>query len=285
MKLRCGTRELDLSRPRVMGVLNLTPDSFSDGGRFVNLDEALTHARAMMDEGAAIIDIGGESTRPGAEPVGEDEELNRVLPVLERLRGECDAILSVDTCKPAVMRAAAAAGADLINDVRGFRDPEAIAAVAESDVGVCVMHMQGEPRNMQAEPRYREVVREVRAFLRDQAEALESAGVARERILLDPGFGFGKSLDHNLSLLRELGAFAASGYPVLVGMSRKSMIGQVLDRPVEERLAGSLAVATLSAWLGASVVRAHDVEPTRDVLKMVAAVRASGVDTVRSGEH
>ena len=285
MKLRCGTRELDLSRPRVMGVLNLTPDSFSDGGRFVNLDEALTHARAMMDEGAAIIDIGGESTRPGAEPVGEDEELNRVLPVLERLRGECDAILSVDTCKPAVMRAAAAAGADLINDVRGFRDPDAIAAVAESDVGVCVMHMQGEPRNMQAEPRYREVVREVRAFLRDQAEALESAGVARERILLDPGFGFGKSLDHNLSLLRELGAFAASGYPVLVGMSRKSMIGQVLDRPVEERLAGSLAVATLSAWLGASVVRAHDVGPTRDVLKMVAAVRASGVDTVRSGEH
>jgi len=285
MKLRCGTRELDLSRPRVMGVLNLTPDSFSDGGRFVNRDKALAHARAMLDEGAAIIDIGGESTRPGAEPVDESEEMDRVIPVLEHLRGECDAILSVDTCKPAVMRAAVAAGADLINDVRGFSDPEAVAAVAGSEVGVCIMHMRGEPRNMQSNPRYREVVREVRAFLREQAEALESAGVVRERILLDPGFGFGKSLDHNLSLLRELGAFAASGYPVLVGMSRKSMIGQVLDRPVEERLAGSLAVATLSAWLGASVVRAHDVRPTSDALKMVGAVRASGVDTVRSGEH
>ncbi len=285
MKLRCGTRELDLSRPRLMGVLNLTPDSFSDGGRFVNRDKALAHARAMLDEGAAIIDIGGESTRPGAEPVDESEEMDRVIPVLEHLRGECDAILSVDTCKPAVMRAAVAAGADLINDVRGFSDPEAVAAVAGSEVGVCIMHMRGEPRNMQSNPRYREVVREVRAFLREQAEALESAGVVRERILLDPGFGFGKSLDHNLSLLRELGAFAASGYPVLVGMSRKSMIGQVLDRPVEERLAGSLAVATLSAWLGASVVRAHDVRPTSDALKMVGAVRASGVDTVRSGEH
>ncbi|MDQ2069125.1 dihydropteroate synthase [Natronospira bacteriovora] len=276
MKLQCGRRELDLSRPRVMGVLNLTPDSFSDGGRFQNPRVAIDHARHMLEAGAAIIDIGGESTRPGSRAVNESEELERIIPILEALRADTDAILSVDTCKPAVMQAAIEAGADIINDVRGFRDPETVDVVAGADVGICIMHMQGEPRNMQADPRYREVVREIRGFLRDRAETVEAAGVARERILIDPGFGFGKTLEHNLTMLRELGAFCASDYPVLVGMSRKSMIGQVLDRPVEQRLAGSLAVATLAAWLGAAVVRAHDVAETRDVLKMVEAVRATG---------
>jgi len=276
MKLQCGRRELDLSQTRIMGVLNRTPDSFSDGGDFLDCDEALSHAQAMVEAGAEIIDIGGESTRPGSQGVSAQEEIDRVIPVLERLRPACEAILSVDTTKATVMRAAIDAGADLINDVRGFRDPASIQAVADSDVAVCVMHMQGEPRNMQANPHYREVVREVRSFLLQQAEALEAAGVSRRRILLDPGFGFGKTLDHNLTLLRELGAFSASGYPVLAGMSRKSMIGHVIDRPVDERLHGSISVATLASWLGASVVRVHDVAATRDALRMVAAVKASG---------
>ncbi|MCP1726988.1 dihydropteroate synthase [Natronospira proteinivora] len=276
MRLQCGHRELDLSQARIMGVLNRTPDSFSDGGDYIDRDKALAHAQAMVEAGADIIDIGGESTRPGSRGVSEQEEIDRVIPVLERLRPETDAILSVDTTKPAVMRAALEAGVDLINDVRGFKDPASIEAVKDSDVAVCVMHMQGEPRNMQANPQYREVVREVRGFLMAQAETLEAAGVSRRRILVDPGFGFGKTLNHNLTLLRELGAFSASGYPVLVGMSRKSMIGHVIDRPVDERLYGSLSVATLAAWLGASVVRVHDVAATRDALKMMAAVKASG---------
>lgn len=278
MKLNCGDRQLDVSRPHVMGVLNVTPDSFSDGGRYVDPDVALERALTMEAEGAAIIDIGGESTRPGATPVSEDDEIRRVVPILERLRGETDALLSVDTCKPVVMRAAVEAGVDIINDVRGFKDPEAMDVIASSRVAVCVMHMQGEPRNMQTDPRYREVVREVRGFLLDQAEALESRGVARERIMIDPGFGFGKTLEHNMTMLRELGAFAASRYPVLVGMSRKSMIGKVIDRPVEERVHGSVAVATLAAWLGASIVRAHDVAATRDALMMVEAARANARD-------
>lgn len=278
MKLNCGRRQLDLSRPRVMGVLNVTPDSFSDGGQYVEPAVALERALAMEAEGAEIIDIGGESTRPGATPVSEDDEIRRVVPILEKLRGETDALLSVDTCKPVVMRAAIEAGADIINDVRGFKDPEAMGVVADSDVAVCVMHMQGEPRNMQADPHYREVVREVRGFLLDQGEALESHGVSRERIMIDPGFGFGKTLHHNMTMLRELGAFAASRYPVLVGMSRKSMLGKVTDRPVEERVHASIAVATLAAWLGASVVRAHDVAATRDAMLMVDAVRASARD-------
>jgi len=276
MKLDCGRVQLDLSRPRVMGVLNRTPDSFSDGGHFLASQSALDHAREMLQNGADMIDIGGESTRPGAEAVSEQEEIDRVLPLLESLRGETDAVLSVDTSKPAVMRAAINAGADLINDVRGFAEPESIEVLADSQVAACIMHMQGQPRTMQHSPRYREVVREVRGFLTERAERLETAGVNRRRLLIDPGFGFGKTLDHNLTLLRELGAFSASGYPVLVGMSRKSMIGAVLEREVDERLYGSVAVATLAAWLGASVVRVHDVAETRDALKMVAAVRASG---------
>lgn len=256
-----------------MGVLNLTPDSFSDGGRHLDPERALERAHQMVEEGARIIDVGAESTRPGAEGVDEDAELERLMPVLERLCGQVDAIVSVDTNKPEVMRRAVAAGADMINDVRGFSDPESIAMAAESDVGLCIMHMRGEPRNMQKDPSYGEVVREVRSFLKDRALALEEAGVASGRIAMDPGFGFGKTLGHNLTMLRELGAFSASGYPVLVGMSRKSMIGQILDKPVDERLYGSLAVATLAGWLGASIVRVHDVGPTVDALRMVGAVR------------
>lgn len=278
MKLRCRNRELDLSRPRVMGVLNVTDDSFSDGGRFNAPDRALERALEMVSEGADIIDIGGESTRPGASPVAESEEVDRVVPVLERLRGATDAFISVDTNKPSVMRAAIAAGADIINDVRGFKDPASMDVVADSEAAACVMHMQGEPRNMQANPQYREVVREVRGFLVDQAGALEARGMGADRILIDPGFGFGKTLTHNFTLLRELGAFAASRYPVLVGMSRKSMIGQVIDRPVDQRIHGSVAVATLAAWLGASVVRAHDVAATRDALALVNAVRLSAAE-------
>lgn len=270
--LQCGRRRLDLSEPRVMGVLNLTPDSFSDGGRHLDPERALERAHQMVEEGAHIIDVGAESTRPGAEGVDEDAELERLMPVLERLSGNVDAIVSVDTNKPGVMRQAVAAGADMINDVRGFADPESMAIAAETDVAVCIMHMRGEPRNMQKDPRYGEVVREVRGFLKERAQALEEAGVDSGRIAVDPGFGFGKTLAHNLTMLRELGAFSASGYPVLVGMSRKSMIGQVLDRPVEERLHGSVAVATLAGWLGASIVRVHDVRPTVDALRMVAAV-------------
>ncbi len=274
MKLRCGDRWLNLDEPRVMGVLNLTPDSFSDGGQFLEPRLALERARQMVEEGAAIVDVGAESTRPGAEGVDEDAELKRLMPVLEQLCGELDAIISVDTNKPRVMREAIAAGAHLINDVRGFCSEEAVAAVADSDVATCVMHMRGEPRNMQKDPKYTEVVREIRGFLKERARELEAAGVDSERILLDPGFGFGKTQEHNLTLLRELGAFAASGYPVLVGMSRKSMIGRILDQPVDERVHGSVAAATLAAWLGASVVRAHDVAATLDALKVVAAVRS-----------
>lgn len=275
MQFHCGQRVLDVSYTRLMGVLNLTPDSFSDGGRFLDPRAAREHALQMVRDGADIIDIGGESTRPGAKGVSEADEIDRVVPLLEALRSECDAILSVDTSKPGVMKAAIEAGADVINDVRGFRDPEAIRVVSDSNVGVCLMHMQGEPRTMQADPQYTEVVREVRGFLRDQAAELEAAGVGRSRIMIDPGFGFGKSLAHNLTLLRELGAFATTGYPVMVGMSRKSMIGKVTDRDVDERMHGSVAVATLAAWLGAAVVRAHDVGATRDALAMINAVKAS----------
>ncbi|MEA5445822.1 dihydropteroate synthase [Gammaproteobacteria bacterium AB-CW1] len=275
MMLQCGKGRLDLSRPHIMGILNVTPDSFSDGGRFIEPSRALDHARQMMAEGADIIDIGGESTRPGAEAVSEEDELARVLPILEILKSETDVPVSVDTSKPGVMRRVIAAGADIINDVRGFQDPQAVEAVADSQVGLCIMHMLGEPRTMQSDPRYREVVREIRGFLMDQAAVLMDAGVDRHRIMIDPGFGFGKTLEHNLTLLRELGAFSASAFPVLVGMSRKSMIGKVIDRPVEERVHGSVAVASLAAWLGASVVRVHDVAATRDALAMIQAVKAT----------
>lgn len=275
MILDCAGKPLDLSVPRVMGILNVTPDSFSDGGRYLDPAAALARARQMVAEGAAIIDVGGESTRPGAAAVAVEEEIARVVPVIEALAAEIPVPVSVDTSKPEVMRAAVAAGAGLINDVRALQQPDALAAAAELQVPVCLMHMQGEPRTMQQAPHYADVVAEVREFLAQRVAACVAAGIARERILLDPGFGFGKTLAHNLSLLKHLPVLHELGQPLVVGMSRKSMIGAVLDAPLEERLYGSLAVAALGAWLGAAIVRVHDIKASADALKMVAAVQTA----------
>jgi len=273
MILDCAGKPLDLARPAVMGILNVTPDSFSDGGRYLAHEEAFGHACQMVAEGAAIIDIGGESTRPGATPVPMEEELARVIPLVQRLRGELPAMISVDTSKPEVMRAAVAAGAGLINDVYALRADGALEAAAELAVPVCLMHMQGEPRTMQREPSYADVVREVLDFLAERIACCEDAGIPRNRLLVDPGFGFGKTLAHNLSLLKHLDAFHALGVPLVVGVSRKSMIGAVLDAPVEGRLFGSVAAAVVAAWQGAAIVRAHEVKPTVEALRMTAAAR------------
>ncbi|MFP5350210.1 MAG: dihydropteroate synthase [Gammaproteobacteria bacterium] len=274
--LYCGRRTLDLSRPLVMGILNCTPDSFSDGGVFLARDAALAHARAMVEQGADIIDVGGESTRPGAQPVSTAEEIERVVPVIERLAREIDVPMSIDTSKPEVMRAACAAGASFINDVQALRAPGALAAAADLNVPVCLMHMQGEPRTMQQHPRYANVVVEVCAFLRERAEAALAAGIPRERIVLDPGFGFGKAVEHNLQLLRGLRAVVDLGYPVLVGLSRKSMIGHLLGLPVERRLHASVALALLAVQNGATIVRVHDVGPTVEALRMYRIVSERG---------
>ncbi len=274
MLMNCAGKILDLRQPAVMGVLNVTPDSFSDGGRYTLLDTALRRADAMVAEGAAIIDVGGESTRPGAPPVSVQEELDRVLPVVERLAQELPIPISVDTSKPEVMREAARAGAGLINDVWALRQPGALEAAAASGLPVCLMHMLGEPATMQQEPRYVDVVTEVRAFLAERVQACMAAGIPRERILVDPGFGFGKTLEHNLSLLRYLDSFTDMAAGVLAGVSRKSMIGLLLNAPVGERLAGSLAAAVIAAWQGAHVIRAHDVRETVQALRVCAAVRA-----------
>ena len=275
MYLRLGREQLDLSRPRIMGVLNRTPDSFSDGGAFVDLDAALAHARTMLAGGADILDVGGESTRPGAAPVSVEEELARVLPLVERLAGELGARVSVDTSKPEVMRAAVKAGAVMINDVYALRLPGALEAAAGSGAAVCLMHMQGEPRTMQKDPKYRDVEAEVQEFLLGRAEACTGAGIPRDAIVLDPGFGFGKTLEHNLILLRELPELAAQGYPVAAGLSRKSMIGTLLGgKPVEERLHGSVAAALAAAQNGARILRVHDVGATVDALKVAFAVHA-----------
>ena len=254
-----------------MGVVNVTPDSFSDGGQFLDARAAIAHARQLVDEGADILDIGGESTRPGSLPVDETEELRRVLPVLEGIVG-LGVPVSVDTTKPGVMRAAIAHGAAMVNDVLALRTPGALDAVASSNAGVCLMHMQGEPRTMQANPSYADVVGEVRAFLGERVAACESAGISRERIVVDPGFGFGKTAEQNLALLRGLPELAALDVPVLAGLSRKSTLGQITGRPVEGRLAASLAAALLAAERGAKIVRVHDVAATRDVLAVLAAV-------------
>lgn len=277
MQLDCAGRLLDLSHPVVMGVLNVTPDSFSDGGRYASLDAACDHARHMVGEGAAIIDVGGESTRPGAAPVDLDEELRRVLPVIESLARRLDAVISIDTLKPEVMRRAVAAGAGLINDVRGLQAPGALQVAARSGAAVCVMHMQGEPRSMQQAPHYEDVVAEVRAFLLQRVQACLEAGIARQRICIDPGFGFGKSLQHNLQLLAALEVLTGGAWPVAVGLSRKSMLRAITGRGVEDRLAGSLALASIAAFKGARIVRAHDVAATRDALQVVAAMQAEGV--------
>jgi len=254
-----------------MGVLNVTPDSFSDGGRYATLHDALAHARAMAAEGAAIIDVGGESTRPGAEPVGLQQELERVIPLSEILHAEVDVAMSIDTMKPEVMRAAVAAGAGLVNDVLALQSPGALQAVAATGAAVCLMHMQGTPRTMQVEPHYDDVVAEVQAFLLQRVQACVDAGIARERLVLDPGFGFGKSLQHNLDLLAGLPRLAGHGLPVLAGLSRKAILGRLLGRSVEHRLAGSLALATIAVQRGARIIRTHDVAPTCDAVAVAWA--------------
>jgi dihydropteroate synthase len=264
---------LSLDRPVVMGVLNVTPDSFSDGGKFVRLDDAVERGVQMAEEGAAIIDIGGESTRPGSQSVGLDEELRRVIPVIERLRSRTEAIPSVDTSKAEVMHAAAAAGAAMINDVRALREPGAMEAASTSGCAVCLMHMLGEPRTMQNAPSYQDVVVEVRQFLEQRVAACLAGGIAIERIVLDPGFGFGKTMAHNLELLRHLRDLSVNGLPVLAGLSRKSMIGAITGRPADERLHGSVALAVIAALNGARILRVHDVAATVDALNIVSAVQ------------
>lgn len=275
MILQLKSRTLDLSMPVVMGVLNVTPDSFSDGGRYLSPADALASGQKLLDEGASIIDVGGESTRPGAAPVPEAEELDRVLPVIERLAAELDCVISVDTMKPAVMRQACQAGAELINDVNALRAPGALEAARDSGAGVVLMHMQKSPADMQAAPQYADVVGEVRAFLAERVASAEAAGIPRSKIAVDPGFGFGKSLQHNLSLLGALDAFTASGLPVLVGLSRKSMFQALLGLPVAERAVASAAAAALAVFQGAAIVRAHDVRETLEAIRVAAAARRS----------
>lgn len=277
MLIDCVGKRLDLRQPVVMGVLNVTPDSFSDGGHYRELDTALRHAERMAAEGAAIIDVGGESTRPGAPLVSVQEELDRVLPVVERLARELPVPVSIDTSKPDVMREAARVGAGLINDVWALRQPGALEAAVASGLPVCLMHTLREPATMQQEPCYVDVVDEVRVFLTERVRICAVAGIPRERMLVDPGFGFGKTLDHNLTLLRHLDRFTDLAAGVLVGVSRKSMIGLLLDAPVGERLAGSLAAAVIAAWQGACVIRAHDVRETVQALRVCAAVNPNVV--------
>ena len=274
-RLPCGSRLLDLSRPQVMGILNVTPDSFSDGGRFTARDAALRHAEQMVAAGATLIDVGGESTRPGARPVSPTEELERVAPMVEAIARELDVIISVDTSTPAVMREAARLGAGLINDVRSLQRDGALDAAADSGLPVCLMHMRGEPGSMQDNPQYPDILVEVRDFLAERMAACASAGIAAERIVLDPGFGFAKTLEHNLSLFKRMGELSALGRPLLVGVSRKSMIGKVLGHEVGGRLYGSLALAALALTKGAHILRVHDVAETVDVVRMIAAVEAA----------
>jgi dihydropteroate synthase len=275
-RLVCGRQSIDLTRPLVMGILNITPDSFSDGGNFVNPEKALQRALAMVAEGADILDVGGESTRPGAKSVGEQQELDRVIPVIQAIAAELPIPISVDTNKAVVMREAVAAGAGLINDVMALQGEGALEAAKTLNVPVCLMHMQGQPRTMQHAPQYQDVVNDVRTFLVDRVTACVEAGILRENLLLDPGFGFGKTLAHNLLLLRELGQFEVLKLPLLVGISRKSMIGAVLDdAAVDQRLFGGLACAVMAVERGAAIIRTHDIKPTADVLRMTHAVMSA----------
>lgn len=279
--LNCAGRVLELSRPQIMGVINTTPDSFSDGGSLytkdaLDLESALQRAREMTEAGAAILDIGGESTRPGAEPVPVDVELDRVIPLLTLIVAELDVVVSVDTSSPVVMREATAAGAGMINDVRALTREGAMEAAAESGLPVCLMHIQGDPQTMQAAPSYEDVVAEVQAFLAARVAASEQAGIARDRLLIDPGFGFGKTVAHNLQLLRGLPQLATLGLPLLVGLSRKSMIGKMLGRDVDQRLPASVALAALAAERGAAIIRTHDVAATSDAVAMTVALAELG---------
>jgi dihydropteroate synthase len=270
--LQCGRFELDLGRPLVMGILNVTPDSFSDGNGSVSLEDTLARARGMIADGADMLDIGGESTRPGADPVSEQEELERVIPVIEALR-DSGIPLSVDTFKPEVMRRAIEAGADMINDIRALQAPGAIEAVAESNCGLCIMHMQGEPRTMQAAPRYDDVITDVRQFLAERVAVLRGAGISSRRIVLDPGFGFGKTAGQNYTMLRYLDRMRVDEYPWLLGFSRKSMLGHVVGREPRDRLAASLAAALYGVEQGGHILRVHDVAETVDALKIWRTIK------------
>ena len=274
-RLLCGSRVLDLSRPQVMGMLNVTPDSFSDGGSYTERDAALRHAVAMVEAGATLIDVGGESTRPGARAVSPCEELERVAPVVEAIARELDVVISVDTSTPAVIRECGRLGAGLINDVRSLRRDGALDAAADGAMAVCLMHMRGEPGDMQDNPSYADVTAEVAEFLEARMEVCRLAGIGAERIVLDPGFGFAKNLDHNLELFKHMEALHRLGRPLLVGVSRKTMIGQALGRDVTQRLYGSLALAALAVAKGARIIRVHDVAETVDVVRMIAAVEAA----------
>lgn len=273
MKLTARGQTLSLATPQVMGILNVTPDSFSDGGTHNTPAKALEHARKMIAEGATIIDIGGESTRPGAAEVSPEQEAERVVPVVAAIARESDVWISVDTSKALVIREAANAGAHILNDIRSFSEPGALQAAAQSGLPVCVMHMQGEPRTMQHAPHYQNVVREVYAYLEEQVARCTVAGIEKNHIILDPGFGFGKTLAHNYQLLDKLDVFHNLGLPVLAGMSRKSMIGQLMDIPPDERVAGSVACAVIAAMKGAQIIRVHDVKETVQAMKVVEATR------------
>ncbi|WP_296592813.1 dihydropteroate synthase [Methylophaga sp.] len=268
MMMDFAGKSLDLSASHVMGIVNVTPDSFSDGGRFFSPDKALEQARKLIADGATIIDIGGESTRPGSDPVDVEEEIRRVVPAIEAIHAEFDVVISIDTMKADVMRAAVKAGASLINDVNALQGDGALQAAAELDVPVCLMHMQGTPQTMQQQPHYVDVVNEVNNFLSERVAACEAAGISRSRIILDPGFGFGKNARHNLRLMKHLSVITESDLPVLVGVSRKSIIGAMLNVSVEERLAGSLALASIAIWQGAKIIRSHDVRETVQAVRL-----------------
>ena len=271
-QLNCQQMSLDISTVQVMGILNATPDSFSDGGKFNDFDLALKQVEQMINDGAAIIDIGGESTRPGAKEVSDEDELERVIPLLKAVKKRFDILVSIDTSKASVMHAAIAHGADIINDVRALQNEGCLDVLASASIPVCLMHMQGLPSTMQNAPNYTNVINDISAFFEDRINACVDAGIARERIIIDPGFGFGKTLEQNFHLLAHLAKFSELGFPVLVGMSRKSMIGNLLNRDVEQRLAGSLSAAILAAQQGAKIIRVHDVKETVDALKILNTV-------------
>ncbi|WP_455212681.1 dihydropteroate synthase [Kaarinaea lacus] len=273
--LDCAGKTLDLSKPQIMGILNVTPDSFSDGGLFISKEKALRQAQKLFTEGAAIVDVGGESTRPGAAPVSAEEEMDRVLPVIEAIHNELPVIISIDTSKPQVMREAVKAGAGLINDVYALRQPGAVRAVADLNVPVCLMHMQGEPRTMQQNPQYDDVVKAVKDFLQQRIVECINGGINKDNLIIDPGFGFGKSVHHNLALVKKLPELLSMGMPVLVGFSRKSTIGTILEKPTDDRVIGSVSMAAIACWLGAHIFRVHDVKETADTLKLCEAVKNS----------
>ncbi len=272
MKLQANNKVLDLSQPQIMGILNFTPDSFSDSGQFFQLDKALFQVEKMLNAGATIIDIGGESTRPHAEEVSEQEELARVVPLVEAVRKRFDCWISVDTSKAVVMQESAKVGMDMINDIRALQEPNALDTAIKLGLPTCLMHMQGQPRTMQANPHYENVVEDVLKFLQNRTAVFLQQGGKPENVIWDPGFGFGKTVQHNFKLLQQLAIFAVQGYPVLAGLSRKSMLGAVLDKPVEKRLIGSVTGALLAAQNGATILRVHDVEETADVLKIWRAM-------------